>query len=125
MATTIYDTYQTNGSADIISLSGVVGFAQLGATSVTIDGVPKVVATADANGIYKNNFEVNLGSNTVLAGKLLEVNAIITILNIPATSSLTLTLSGSDADKTYDLDNPSTGVNKGDVIDYLASITFL
>jgi hypothetical protein len=125
MATTIYDTYQTNGSANIISLSGVVGFAQLGATSVTIDGVPKVVATADANGIYKNNFEVNLGSNTDLAGKLIEVNAMITILNIPATSSLTLTLSGSDTDKTYDLDNPSTGVNKGDVIDYLASITFL
>lgn len=125
MATTIYDTYQTDGSTNTISLNGVVGFAQLGATSVTIDGVPKVVATADSNGIYRNNFAINLDTNSDLAGKLLEVISKITILNSPSNSSLLLTLSGAASDKEYDLNNPSTGVSRGDVIDYFASITFL
>jgi hypothetical protein len=125
MATIIYDTYQTDGSANAISLNGVVGFAQLGATSITIDGVPKVVATADANGIYKNNFDIILDTNSALSGKLLEVTSKITILNTPAGSSLILTLSGGGADKEYDLNNPATGVAKGDVIEYYASIAFL
>jgi hypothetical protein len=125
MATTIYETYQTDGSANTVSLNGVVGFAQPGATSVTIDSVPKVVSTADDNGIYKNNFDINLGANSDLKGKLLEVTAKITIFNSPASSSLTLQLSGGGTLQGYQLVNPAAGVSAGDVIEYYASITFL
>jgi hypothetical protein len=124
MATTIYGTYQTDGSANPISLGVQVGFAQLGATSVTLDGVPKVESGADSNGIYREDLNISLGSNSDLKGKCLEITSKVDILKIPANSSLTINLAGT-APQAYDLDNPSTGVGVGDVIDYYASITFL
>ena len=124
MATTIYGTYQTDGSANPISLNVEVGFAQLGATSVTIDGVPKVESGADSNGIYRENFNINLGPNSALKGKLLEVTSKVNILKLPANSSLTINIAGT-APQGYGMDNPSTGVGVGDVIEYYASITFL
>jgi hypothetical protein len=124
MATTIYGTYQTDGSANPISLSVLVGFAQLGATSITIDGVPKVESTADSNGIYRENLNISLGSNSDLKGKCLEITSKVNILKTPANSSLTINLAGT-APQGYNMDNPSTGVGVGDVVEYYASITFL
>jgi hypothetical protein len=124
MATTIYGTYQTDGTANPISLIVQVGFAQLGATSVTIDGVPKVESGADSNGIYRENFNISLGANSEMQGKVLEITSKVNILKSPANSSLSINLAGTTP-QGYDMDNPSTDVGVGDVIEYYASITFL
>jgi hypothetical protein len=124
MATTIYGTYQTDGTANPISLGVQIGYAQLAATSVTIDGVPKVESGADSNGIYRENFNISLGANSDMQGKVLEITAKVNILKSPVNSSLTINLSGT-APQGYNMDNPSTGVSVGDVIEYYASITFL
>jgi len=125
MATNLFDSYQTDGSANQVHLSLSVGFAQLGSTAVTIGTIALIVTPpADANGNYKGDFTIPLGTNAALAGQTLQIETDVDILMAPAESSVQIQLTGGSADQEYDLDNPAAGVSVGDEIDFTAVINF-
>lgn len=124
MPTSIFDTYQTDGSANQIFLNIQIGFAQLGSTAVSVDGVPIVITPpADAAGNYRNDFTIPLDTNAALAGRVLQIISNVNIIQPPGNSSVAINLSGGTAPQQYLLD--STGAAVGDVVNYFASITFL
>lgn len=126
MPTTIFDTYATNESATEITLSVQIGFAQLGSTSVLIDTDQIIVPPADANGNYRGNFSIPIGTNASLGSVngLLQMTTNVDILMLPGQSSVTLTLTGGAAPQTFVMNNPAAGVAVGDVINFSANITF-
>ncbi len=126
MATNLFDSYTTDGSANQIILTVHVGNGQLGATSVMIGTTPVVfIPPAGADGLYRGNFTIPLGTNTFLVGKTLQLETDVAILMAPTESSVRLLLTGGVADRQYDLNNPAAGVAIGDEIDYTAVINFI
>ena len=125
MSTKLFDNYQTDGSANIISLEVKIGFAQLGSTSISLNGVQLITPAADPNGNYKGSFKIDLGTNAALSGKLLTIISGIEILQQPGASSLTLTLKGAKSGPHQYILQSAPGAATGFVVNYFALISFI
>jgi len=134
MAATLIEDYQLGSASNFpIELTITIGFAQLGSTSLSIDGKPitgkaqslagvDILPTPNAN--YPGSFKVRIGKNSELAGKQLAI--ISSVARIQANedrSSLTVSLKGGAASQTFQPLEESIP-KKGDWIDYVAVITF-
>jgi hypothetical protein len=125
MGTILHDTYQTDGSGNMISINVQIGFDQQGSTSVSLNGRQVIVRPpADPNGNYANNFIIDLDTNANLSGKLLTIVSNVDILMAPTSSSVTIELDGGAGPHQYSLSS-GAGASVGDVITYFASITFI
>ncbi len=125
MSTKLFDSYKTDGSANVVSLRVKIGNAQLGVSSVTIDGNPLIVTPpADAYGNYRGDFTITLDTNTGINGKTLVINSNIQLVKTPTASSINIELSGGAGPHAYSLTS-AAGAAAGSVVNYYASISFI
>lgn len=123
MDTDLFDSYATDGSANIISISVTVGYAQIGSTSIAINSVPYIIPPADARGNYPNSFTINLGSNASLAGKTLQVVSTITRVQPVTNATVIIELTSNGVTHTYTTIGGSIDA-LGGVLPCFALITF-
>src|ERR1043165_176912 len=114
--THLHDSYNLkSGSQDNVTLTVTIGFAQLGATTINLDGVSVCNTATDQQGnsiqpgakcVYPKSFSLIVGQNYSLAGKQLVI-----ISNVERIfddgqagadqSSVDISLSGGQQDKVY------------------------
>lgn len=123
MDTDLFDSYPTDGSANVISITVTVGYAQVGSTSIAINSVPYIIPPADTNGNYANSFTLKLGTNADLKGKSLQVIPTVTRVQPVPNSTVIISLTSNGVTHTY----PTMGGTipaLGGTLDYFALITF-
>ena len=125
MSTKLSDTYQTDGSNNQISLSVKIGYAQIGVSSVTIDGNQlSITPPADINGNYRGDFIIPLGTNSTLKGKILVINSNVQLVQVPTASSIGIDLTGGTGPHAYSLQS-AAGAAAGSVVNYYSSVAFI
>lgn len=104
MATILLDSYRLKNGKGVVSLSITIGYAQLGATSVSLNGQPFLKPAVsqngkpvlpDKDGNYPGSFALELDENQNLVGKQLSVVASVSRIQPDKEwTSLTVALSG-------------------------------
>ena len=122
--TSFNDTYQLNDSVNLVILHVTIGYAQIGATGVSVNGIRVSMPPTAVYGTYTNSFDLVLGTNHDLANALLKVSAAVERIQPAETrTSILISLSGGVVPCTFPLLSANAN-SVGDVIDYLGLITF-
>ena len=117
------DSYDTDGSGNIITLNVTIGYAQIASTGVFIDGNQVVTPAADPNGNYANSFSLELDTNLNLEGKMLIISTAVTQVQPTTAVSEQIELVGGVAPKAFPLLN-AVSPGLGAVTDFRGIITF-